>query len=111
MHQYLPQAQQHLVPLLQNLYHALLNNPINKKKQPPLKKNPKAVKDMGGGVNGMYDRGQRFNGFFLRVPLAKTGNLLFLEVYLFLIRLHKSYPHKCPKLTLQFYQIKLEKYQ
>ena len=50
-----------------------------------------------GGVNGMYDRGQRFNGF-LRLPLPKTGNLLFLEVYLFLIRLHKSYPHKCPKL-------------
>ena len=54
------------------MFHVLLNNPINKKTEPappsPLKKNLKAVKDMGGGVNGRYDRGQSFNGFFNRLP-------------------------------------------
>ena len=44
-----------------NLFHALINNTINKKRTP--QKKPKAVKDRGG-VEGRYDRGQRFNGFF-----------------------------------------------
>ena len=35
--------------ILQNLFHALLNNPINKKTDPPKEKKPKAVKDRGGG--------------------------------------------------------------
>ena len=42
------------------MFHALLNNPINKKTDPP----KKAVKDREGGVEGRYDRGQRFTGFF-----------------------------------------------
>ena len=48
--------------ILPNLFHALLNNPINKKQTPP-KKKEKAGKDKGGGVKGRYDRGQRFNCF------------------------------------------------
>ena len=46
---------------LQNLFHAVLNNQINKKEPP--KKKPKAVK-VRGGVEGRNDRGQRFNVFF-----------------------------------------------
>ena len=40
------------------------------KNRPPQKK-PKAAKD-GGGVEGRYDRSQRFNGFFLKLPLQVT---------------------------------------
>ena len=43
--------------ILQNLFHALLNNPTNEKNRPSRKK-PKAVKDRGGGVRGRYDHGQ-----------------------------------------------------
>ena len=39
--------------ILQNLFHALLNNPINKKTDPPPKKTPKTVKDRGGSRVGM----------------------------------------------------------
>ena len=49
-----------------NLFHAILNNPINKKMAAT-----KAVKDRGregGEVGGRYDRGQRFSGVFLGLP-------------------------------------------
>ena len=54
--------------ILQNLFHTILINPINKKTALEEKK-PKAVKDRGG-VRGRFDRGQRFNVFFvfLRLP-------------------------------------------
>ena len=72
--------------ILQNLFHALLKNPINKKTDPPQKK-PKAVKDRGG-VEGRYDRGQRFNVFFLKAYLkdyrVNRWFLLFLASFLYL---------------------------
>ena len=50
------------------MFHVLLNNPINKKIDPPEKK-PKVVKDRGG-VGGRFDRGQKFNVlFFCNLPL------------------------------------------
>ena len=62
--------------ILQNLFHALLNNSIKKKTDrpppPPKKKKTEAVKDRGGGVEGRYDCSQRFNGFFLRLPLVNV---------------------------------------
>ena len=54
---------QDMSTFLLNLFHALLNNTINKKKQIPRKK-PKVVNNKGGGVKGRYDRGQRINGWF-----------------------------------------------
>ena len=51
---------------LQNPLHVFLNNTIYKKKPDLPEKKPKVVKDEGG-VEGRYDRGQRFN-FFLGFP-------------------------------------------
>ena len=54
--------------MLQNLFHALLNNPINKKTETAQKT---LRRSKTGGVEGRYDRSQRFNGVFLRLPLGK----------------------------------------
>ena len=43
------QGQQSHTKKLQNLFHTLLNNPINEKTAPKKEKKSKAVKDKGGG--------------------------------------------------------------
>ena len=48
--------------ILQNLFHTILNNSINKKIA--LEKKNLRRSRIGGGVRGRFDRGQRFNGFF-----------------------------------------------
>ena len=53
------------------------------KNRPPRKKKPKAVKDRGG-VEGRYDRGQRFNGFFLKASL-RTKTKVYVSTYFIII--------------------------
>ena len=48
---------------LQNLFHAVLNNPINQKNYPEEKNNLRQLKIGGRGVWGKYDRCQIFNVF------------------------------------------------
>ena len=53
--------------MLQNLFQALLNNPINQKRDPPPQKKKKQWRSKiggKGGAEGRYDRSQRFNVFF-----------------------------------------------
>ena len=65
---------------VQNLFHTILNNSINKKTAPEKRrKKPKAVKDrggrVGGRVRGRFDRGQRFNVFFFKPSLTNLGSV------------------------------------
>ena len=48
---------------LQNIFHTILNIPINIKQPPEIKKKNKVDKVRGGGLRGRYECGQRFNGF------------------------------------------------
>ena len=53
---------QNISQILENLFHAFLNVPINKKNgHSPKKTLAGPIK--GGGVKGRYDRGQKFNVF------------------------------------------------
>ena len=51
---------------LQNLFQTVTDNPINSKTA--LEKKNIMRPNLGGGVRGRYDRGQRFNVFFYAFP-------------------------------------------
>ena len=56
-----------------------------KKTDPPDKK-PKAVKDRGGGVEGRFDCGQRFNVFFKASLKCKKKGAEILGLHLSLFK-------------------------